>query len=80
MLVAIALIEKGMKYHEAVDFIRRLVVHVYLFVHKCTVHVQDIEFSFFSRFLSSKRRGAINKRQLDFLENYKSKDGKCRIM
>ena len=49
-------------------------------VHKCTVHVQDIEFSFFSRFLSSKRRGAINKRQLDFLENYKSKDGKCRIM
>ena len=37
MLVAIALIEKGMKYHEAVDFIRRLVVHVYLFA--CTYNV-----------------------------------------
>ena len=51
-------------------------IHVYINVqYMCKI----LNFHF-SRFLSSKRRGAINKRQLDFLENYKSKDGKCRIM
>jgi protein tyrosine phosphatase type 4A len=52
VLVAIALIENGMKYHDAVDTIRR------------------------------KRRGAINQRQLDFLERYKpaNRRGSCRLM
>lgn len=51
-LVAIALIEHGMKYHAAVEFIRQ------------------------------KRRGAINRKQLEFLENYKPtmKPKKCPIM
>lgn len=52
VLVAIALIENGMKYHDAVDTIRQ------------------------------KRRGAINQRQLDFLERYKpaNRRGSCRLM
>ena len=41
MLVALALIESGMKYEDAVDYIRR------------------------------RRRGAINSKQLEYLENYK---------
>ena len=41
MLVALALIESGMKYEDAVEFIRK------------------------------KRRGAINSKQLEYLEKYK---------
>lgn len=54
VLVAIALIENGMKYHAAVEFIR------------------------------ARRRGAINQKQLEFLEKYKptNKKGKesCSVM
>lgn len=51
VLVAIALIENGMKYHEAVEFIRQ------------------------------RRRGAINVKQLAFLEKYKpsKKHRPCRV-
>ncbi|XP_065897808.1 PRL-1 phosphatase-like [Dysidea avara] len=51
VLVAIALMENGMKYHEAVEFIRQ------------------------------RRRGAINAKQLSFLEKYKpsKKHRRCRV-
>ena len=55
-MVALALMELGMSYEEAVDLIR------------------------------SKRKGAINTKQLEFLEKYrpknrlKSKNKKCSIM
>lgn len=63
VLVAIALIESGMKYEDAVEMIRGLGLSIYKY--KCLT-----KSPFFS---IDVRRGAINAKQLQYLAQYKPK-------
>lgn len=68
VLVALALIELGMKYEDAVEYIREYVN----LSSSWLILLVDV---FYDRFLllSRKRRGAINAKQLAYLEKYRPK-------
>lgn len=80
VLVAIALMEAGMSYEEAVDLIRRLVViNFSLQFYHCQVvwnlsaSTSPVSFStlFQLETFFRHRRGALNQKQLNFLQGYK---------